>query len=441
MGESFIQSNPSPVSSATQLTIRQKPSSSLVLPQSPSSSLVLQPSSSLALVLVLQPSSSLVLHPSSCLVLLQSPSSSPALQPSSNLVLILQPSSSLVLQPSSSLVLALQPSISLVLILQPSSSLVLVLQPSSCLVLILQPSSSLVLVLQPSSSLVLVLLPSSSLVLQPSSSLVLQPSSSLQQPGPPSDQHQQPGPHPVAQQQPDRRPASKDLPLPEDQQPSTPEDDSPSLSGEGRLTIDSDVESDYSSESEIEDEKYYESVSESPGSDSSPVSLTAGQRVSMPLYSPPENIETDCVKTLLGTIPPYNIQDFDFLLGEIRKDEVIQAVKELNVGKSPGPDGLPTDKGGKGLGKGGAKRHRKVLRDNIQGITKPAIRRLARHGGVKRISGLIYEETRGVLKVFLENVIREAVTYTEHAKRKTVTAMDVVYALKRQGRTLYGFGG
>lgn len=83
----------------------------------------------------------------------------------------------------------------------------------------------------------------------------------------------------------------------------------------------------------------------------------------------------------------------------------------------------------------------RFLRDNIQGITKPAIRRQARRGGVKRISGLIYEETRGVLKVFLENVIRDAVTYTEHAKRKTVTAMDVVYALKRQGRTLYGFGG
>ncbi|KAG7253807.1 hypothetical protein CRUP_004276, partial [Coryphaenoides rupestris] len=68
---------------------------------------------------------------------------------------------------------------------------------------------------------------------------------------------------------------------------------------------------------------------------------------------------------------------------------------------------------------------------------KPAIGPpLPRRGGVKRISGLIYEETRGVLKVFLENVIRDAVTYTEHAKRKTVTAMDVVYALKRQGRTL-----
>ena len=47
---------------------------------------------------------------------------------------------------------------------------------------------------------------------------------------------------------------------------------------------------------------------------------------------------------------------------------------------------------------------------------------------------MIYEETRGVLKTFLEGVIRDAVTYTEHAKRKTVTSLDVVYALKRQGR-------
>ena len=82
-----------------------------------------------------------------------------------------------------------------------------------------------------------------------------------------------------------------------------------------------------------------------------------------------------------------------------------------------------------------------VLRDTIQGVTKPAIRRLARRGGVKRINGLIYEETRGVLKLFLEKIIRDTVTYTEHAKRKTVTSMDVIYALKRHGRTLYGFGG
>jgi histone H4 len=98
-------------------------------------------------------------------------------------------------------------------------------------------------------------------------------------------------------------------------------------------------------------------------------------------------------------------------------------------------------KGGKGLGKVGAKRHqKKASRANIEGITKPAIRRLARRGGVKRISTFIYDDTRAVLKNFLDQVVKDSVTYTEHAKRKTVTALDVVYALKRQGRTLYGFG-
>ena len=97
-------------------------------------------------------------------------------------------------------------------------------------------------------------------------------------------------------------------------------------------------------------------------------------------------------------------------------------------------------KGGKGFGKLGAKRIARTNKQVILGITKPAIRRLARRGGVKRISAEIYEETRTVLKSFLENVVRDAVTYTEHARRKTVTALDVVYALKRQGRTLYGFG-
>ena len=99
----------------------------------------------------------------------------------------------------------------------------------------------------------------------------------------------------------------------------------------------------------------------------------------------------------------------------------------------------------KSVGKGksgksyGVKRAKRASRDVILGITKPAIRRLARRGGVKRISALIYDETRFVIRAFLENVIKDAVVYTEHSRRKTVTAMDVVYALKRQGRCLYGF--
>jgi histone H4 len=117
-----------------------------------------------------------------------------------------------------------------------------------------------------------------------------------------------------------------------------------------------------------------------------------------------------------------------------------------STGKSKNKAGKnPTGQGrGKGLNysmTGQGKRHGRPRRDNIEGITKPAIRRLARRGGVKRISGLIYAETHSVIKIFLEDVIRDTVTYTEHARRKTVTPLDVVYALKRQGRTLYGFGG
>ncbi|KAL7823032.1 histone-fold-containing protein [Trichoderma gracile] len=84
-------------------------------------------------------------------------------------------------------------------------------------------------------------------------------------------------------------------------------------------------------------------------------------------------------------------------------------------------------------------RHRKILRDTIQGITKPAIRRLARRGGVKRISATIYDEMRKVLKIFLEDVLRDACTYVEYRNAKTVTVEDVLHSLRRRGRTLYGF--
>ena len=59
-------------------------------------------------------------------------------------------------------------------------------------------------------------------------------------------------------------------------------------------------------------------------------------------------------------------------------------------------------KGGKGLNKGGAKRRYKVLCDNIQGIAKPAIRRLARCRGIKCISRLIHEVVHEILQVFLD---------------------------------------
>ena len=81
----------------------------------------------------------------------------------------------------------------------------------------------------------------------------------------------------------------------------------------------------------------------------------------------------------------------------------------------------------------GAKRVKRTSKEIILGITKPAIRRLAKRVGIKRMSHQIYEET------ILENVVRDDVVYADNARRKTVIAMDVVYALERQGISLYGF--
>jgi histone H4 len=82
-------------------------------------------------------------------------------------------------------------------------------------------------------------------------------------------------------------------------------------------------------------------------------------------------------------------------------------------------------KGGKGLGKGAARHHRKVLREKIQSaLTKGAIRRLARGGGggggVKRISGTCYDETRDALKN-LKGVIADCLCLAEHDRNLAIT--------------------
>lgn len=47
---------------------------------------------------------------------------------------------------------------------------------------------------------------------------------------------------------------------------------------------------------------------------------------------------------------------------------------------------------------------------SITVTTKPTIHHFSRHGGVKPISALLYQETRGVLEVSLENQIPDAIT-------------------------------
>lgn len=55
--------------------------------------------------------------------------------------------------------------------------------------------------------------------------------------------------------------------------------------------------------------------------------------------------------------------------------------------------------------------------DSAAGLSAPSFRRLARRGGVKRISSHgIWEEGRGAIRDYLLGVLHDAVAYTDHNK-------------------------
>ena len=93
-------------------------------------------------------------------------------------------------------------------------------------------------------------------------------------------------------------------------------------------------------------------------------------------------------------------------------------------------------KGGKGLGVGGAKRHRRVLRDNIKGLTNPPLQRISHQAGVKSMSGLMYDELRTITRTHLEKIIIASITYAEHDRRVTVSINDVLQAIEDHGDKL-----
>ncbi|KAF6820219.1 histone H4 [Colletotrichum sojae] len=112
------------------------------------------------------------------------------------------------------------------------------------------------------------------------------------------------------------------------------------------------------------------------------------------------------------------------------------AVKKGIAGKVPS---------GGGKGKTilqGAKRHRenrKIIKDTIRGISKVLRSRLARRGGVKRISAMIYDDARAALMDHLKVIIKDCVLYMESRNAKTITIHDVLHSLRRIGRPMYGF--
>jgi histone H4 len=78
-------------------------------------------------------------------------------------------------------------------------------------------------------------------------------------------------------------------------------------------------------------------------------------------------------------------------------------------------------------------RHKKPSKSPLEAVGKPAIRRLARRGGVKRISAEVYQSMRDTANAYLDSVVERALLYLECRVGKNggvLTATDVIYALK-----------
>ncbi len=70
----------------------------------------------------------------------------------------------------------------------------------------------------------------------------------------------------------------------------------------------------------------------------------------------------------------------------------------------------------------------------IQGITNPAIRRLAHKGGVKTMSNSIYDIVRGILAEHVTKLVESSITFSDYSRKKTVQERDVREALEVLGR-------
>lgn len=66
----------------------------------------------------------------------------------------------------------------------------------------------------------------------------------------------------------------------------------------------------------------------------------------------------------------------------------------------------------------------------LEDLKKPQIARLMERVGIERISGLAYEESRGILGNFLQYFLKKVVIYTEYYKKQTVSVDHVMMAMK-----------
>ncbi|CAD7974957.1 unnamed protein product [Amoebophrya sp. A120] len=82
------------------------------------------------------------------------------------------------------------------------------------------------------------------------------------------------------------------------------------------------------------------------------------------------------------------------------------------------------------------------LVDQMSDLKPVAIRRLARRGGINRLSRKVIPEIRDLFQLWLQDITKYMVAFAEHAGKSTISLKHVVHAIKRSdNKTMLGFRG
>jgi histone H4 len=90
----------------------------------------------------------------------------------------------------------------------------------------------------------------------------------------------------------------------------------------------------------------------------------------------------------------------------------------------------------KGLGAAGPKKHRVVEKDAVVSST-PGIMRIAKAGGSPKTTKLAIQELKTHMESMIEKIIKDAVTITEHSRKKTISSSAIKYAYEIVYREKY----
>ena len=110
------------------------------------------------------------------------------------------------------------------------------------------------------------------------------------------------------------------------------------------------------------------------------------------------------------------------------------AVPKAKGGKVQGKDGVLTEEEQEALDA----RHG-VEAPKVDGLTRAAVRRIARRAGCKRISSAAFEPVQAAGKKWVEDMVWDLEHMLDMTQKRTITSFDVLFVLKRHRQRLFGF--